>query len=138
MEKVIVNSNNLHYLENFLANAGKTLDSFRYYQKRAMTITQNHLLTILLLDKNEPIVYGHLDPEDDKVWLGLAVTEKRQGQGFGKKMMQELMNFAEDHRLEKIHLSVDNDNAPAIHLYKKFGFQLVKILDKHSLYVRNR
>jgi putative acetyltransferase len=55
--------------------------------------------------------------------LGMAVHDQFQGRGVGSALLAAAVDLADNwlglHRLE---LHVYTDNAPAIHLYQKFGF----------------
>lgn len=131
---VRLNENNIHLLNDFLEHAGKSLLSFRYYDKRPRSITQQHACTLLLLEDGQVVAYGHLDPEGDKTWLGIAVTETATGKGYGKLMMQALIGEAMAQHIPAIFLSVDNDNQPAISLYEKNGFILHEQKEAIRLY----
>jgi len=120
-------------LQSFLDNAGTSLAGFRYFDKRPLSIIENHLCTYLIVNKKQAVCYGHLDKEDDTVWLGIAVIEGQTGQGLGKKMMQHLMDKAKALKLPAIQLAVDTDNIPAQYLYKKFGFNIIKKTEKYIL-----
>lgn len=110
-----------------MADAGDALQSFRYYNKRSVKIALNHITTLVLLYDHRPIAYGHLDEEDGTVWLGVAVVERMYGKGLGKLMMQLLFTAARLQGIATIQLAVDNDNAVAIALYEKLGFETLKI-----------
>ncbi|MFN6038013.1 MAG: GNAT family N-acetyltransferase, partial [Bacteroidota bacterium] len=122
-------------LEKFLSNAGNSLESFRYFSKRKIDVIDQHKITILVIDQNEnPVAYGHLDEEDETIWLGNCVIEKESGKRLGHLIMRILLNFARDNKIEKIKLSVDNNNLKAINLYEKFGFQLSDKKENFSFY----
>jgi GNAT superfamily N-acetyltransferase len=123
MQLITLNNSNLNKLQFFLETAGNSLQTFRYFNKRPLTIIENHLVTYLLLDElDNPVCYGHLDKEDGIIWLGISTTEKCKGKGYGKAMMHHLIEFAKAHNHESIYLSVDTINLNAIRLYEKFGF----------------
>ena len=107
---------------NFLNNAGSSLTTFRYYEKRGKEVLDNHLWTAVEIHQNESIAYGHLDKEGDNVWLGICVIEKYRGMGYGKKMMNSLILAAKKLSLSDVVLGVDIDNAGAKVLYEKYGF----------------
>jgi putative acetyltransferase len=57
--------------------------------------------------------------------LGIAVLPEAQGQGVGTVLMQALCDYADRWLgLLRIELTVYVDNAPAIALYRKFGFEM--------------
>jgi len=140
-------------LEQFIAAAGTSLKSFRYFQKRPLEVIKNHLCTFLLLDDGEPVAYGHLDvseeatisslcgseekiaPTEKTIWLGIAVAEKYVGKGLGVMMMNQLISFAKQNKVKEIKLSVDNDNTPAIKLYEKLGFKLQEKKEVFGFYL---
>lgn len=57
--------------------------------------------------------------------IGLAVAREAQGQGVGSALMAAIVDWA-DHwaQLLRLELTVYTDNAAAIALYRKFGFEL--------------
>jgi len=132
MEIIEVNKNNISLLKNFTNN--KLPNSFRYFNKRPINIIENHILTILLLNNNIPIGYGHIDFEDNKYWLGICILEEYQGKGNGKKIMDYLLN---NKKIDKIYLTVDKNNINAIKLYKKYNFNIIEEFDTYFLMLKN-
>jgi ribosomal protein S18 acetylase RimI-like enzyme len=137
MKIISIDNTNLHLLQNFIDNLGDTAQNFRYFNHRNIDVIKNHLLTVLLVEKDKPVAYGHLDVENDIVWLGACVLPDFQGQGLSNMVMNELINFARKNKVKEIHLTVDNDNTNAVYLYKKFGFKRKKELKTYSEYVLN-
>jgi len=129
-----IDSSHLDSLACFLGRCGRSLETFRYFSKRPLSVVENHLATLLGFDdRGDPVAYGHLDPEDGTVWLGICVAEPDQGRGFGRQMMQALLNEALAMELPSIDLSVDRGNLQAIKLYEHYGF---KRLPSSGLVVR--
>jgi len=128
----IVTSPSVELITQFLQNAGDSLKSFRYFDRRPVQSINNHLVTMLLLNGTLPIGYGHLDVENGNVWLGIAVSGCYRGMGLGSRLMAELIDFADASGIEKINLSVDKDNKSAISLYQKFDFSFVRELNARS------
>jgi sugar phosphate isomerase/epimerase/predicted GNAT family acetyltransferase len=95
---------------------------------------ENHACTWVIEDGGQVEAYGHLDREGEMVWLGIAVTEHARGKGFGRKMMQRLLESAAALGLQHIRLSVDNVNEAAISLYERFGFKLSEKRETLSFY----
>lgn len=56
--------------------------------------------------------------------LGMAIADDFQGQGLGKKLIKHLIDFSVKKKTKKIWLTVYADNARAIKLYKKYGFEV--------------
>jgi ribosomal protein S18 acetylase RimI-like enzyme len=123
---VKINALDTSLLEQFLASAGDSLSTFRYFQKRELNVLQNHYCTYLLLENNIPACYGHLDKEDGITWLGIASASKYKRKGYGAKMMEKLIDDARRLQIKEIFLTVDKDNNMAINLYEKFGFIRIK------------
>jgi putative acetyltransferase len=57
--------------------------------------------------------------------IGMAVRDDWQGQGVGTALMRAVLDLADNWlNLTRIELRVYTDNAPAIALYEKFGFEI--------------
>ena len=119
---VEIKSCNTELLERFLLTITKSKNHFRYYETRSLESLKNHLVTLLLVVNTTPVAYGHLDIEEEKVWLGICVSDEYHGNGFGKKMMSCLFEYAIENNIEKINLSVDKNNNIAYNMYSKLGF----------------
>lgn len=128
----------INELKSFFLKAGDSLDTFRYFKTRPYSTINYHLVTALAFRDNcFPIGYGHLDPENMKVWLGLCVMEKWKGKGIGKRLMNHLIEEAERLGLPKLYLSVDKENNSAIKLYKQFNFKPIEKRDKILIFKRD-
>jgi ribosomal protein S18 acetylase RimI-like enzyme len=118
--------NDLKMLQTFVANAGDSLKTFRYFATREVSVIGGHVLTVLLLDDGMPVGYGHLDPEGDAVWLGICLAAASRGRGYGRTIMEYLVESARRMGIPEIDLKVDADNSPAISLYRDFGFEVTR------------
>lgn len=132
-----ITPDNTHLIEAFLADAGDALKGFRYYNRRDVAVSAGHLVTFVVLYNHQPVAYGHLDEEDGTVWLGVAVVERLYGKGLGKLMMQLLFTEARLQGIPTIQLAVDNDNAVAIAMYEKLGFETLKIGENNRFLALN-
>lgn len=137
MQFTRVTISNTSLLERFVQRAGKSLETFRYFAKRPFSIVQNHACTWVIEEDGQVEAYGHLDREGDTVWLGIAVTDHARGKGFGRKMMQRLIDSANAQGIPKIKLSVDHVNEAAIRLYERFGFRLIEKRETFGFYEWN-
>ncbi len=59
----------------------------------------------------------------------LAVTESYKGQHIGDLLMEKAISFATKKGAKKIILYTNSRLIPAIHLYKKHGFNIVPLID---------
>lgn len=108
------------FCEERISNGGHY---FRYFDTRPVSVCENHILTLVAMLDDEIIGYGHLDPEYEKVWLGICISDMHVGKGLGKRIMKKLIDYA-DINLMKLHLTVDKDNLTAIYLYRIYGFEI--------------
>jgi ribosomal protein S18 acetylase RimI-like enzyme len=123
----IINFENIYLLENFiLLNKSKY---FRYYCNRNINVINNHLLTIILTKNNKIIGYGHLD-KAIKIWLGICVLEEYKSQGYGKMILNYLIDYSKNNKIEKIYLTVDKENIIAKNLYEKYNFMIDETTQK--------
>ncbi|WP_194915439.1 GNAT family N-acetyltransferase [Catenulispora rubra] len=69
--------------------------------------------------------YALVCPNSDntEAWLmGLAVSERYQGKGLGRQLMEGAMELMRDAKVSDAYITVRPDNKAAYHLYQKFGF----------------
>lgn len=109
-------------LAEFIDHAGDSLMTFRYFRRRPLSVISKHLVTMLGLNDETVVAYGHLEQEDRLTWLGICVTQSERGKGYGKEMMKELLLAARRENVGEIHLTVDVTNNGAHEMYRKFGF----------------
>lgn len=129
-----INHDNTDRLQEFINGFNGEQHSFRYFEHRTVDVVVNHIYTFLLLRGATAVGYGHLDKEDDKVWLGIVVKQEYQGMGLSKEIMKILINKAMELNVATIHLAVDDDNIKAKKLYDNFGFSVKETFEHHSIY----
>lgn len=56
--------------------------------------------------------------------LGMGVVAECRGQGIGAGMLTATLGTAEARGIRRVELVVRTDNAPAIGLYRRFGFEI--------------
>lgn len=123
--------NNYDILDKFLQSNKVGVKSFRYFQKRPFEIINNHLYTCLYFEKNKCVGYGHLDYENEKIWLGIIVADGMLGKGYGAYIIKDLISNTKN----DIHLSVDKSNLRAINLYSKIGFVNLLTNEEYSIMI---
>lgn len=122
MRFIKIDDSNMSLIADFCAIAGSSLESFRYFESRSIDTIRNHLVTYITLVDNKPVGYGHLDFEDGAVWLGVCIIDSAVGQGYGKEIMRTLISDALKNDVSEINLSVDEENIPAVTMYKNMRF----------------
>lgn len=89
---------------------------------------KNVLRYILIMDK-KIVGYGFLwNLNNDFPFLGICIRDDFQGKGLGKILMEHLIKIAKDRNKEGLCLTVYKDNEKAFELYKKFGFEIERII----------
>ena len=56
--------------------------------------------------------------------LGIVLADNWQKKGFGKQICQHMIKMAWENKIEKIWLTVYQDNLDAYNMYKKIGFEV--------------
>lgn len=76
-------------------------------------------------------------PSSEKVWeiCKLAADENYQGNGAGSAVFKACMDYAIERGAEKLTLISNHILKPALHIYKKFGFENVEV-DRGDEYAR--
>ena len=136
IESLELKIGNISLINQFLINAGRSLETFRYFEKRSLESINSHLITYVLIKEMQVIGYGHLERENEKVWLGIAIVESQMGMGYGLYMMDSLLDFARKQQIGQVHLSADKVNIGAIKLYEKVGFINIEELSEKAFLMK--
>ena len=136
--------------EEFLLNLrNQTTDNFNPFgqitSSNVVSITKTELIRkdkikFFSFYNDELIAYSYLTKFDKKskkhnCILGIVISDKWQGKGFGKKICKYMINDAWKKQFYKIWLTVFENNPVAINLYKSLGFEIegIFINDEISL-----
>ena len=110
--------------------------TFRYFKNRIVPDCMNtHVLTLIGLIDKKPVAYAHIDLEG-KNWVGLCVLPEFQRHGYGRILMQFVIDYARVTDCKELSLTVDTENAPARALYTALGFTECDKTSAHSLMVK--
>lgn len=108
----------------------------------------NHERQIYVLEKNKrfiaecDLVFSHNESgytiENQRIYLSrLIVKREFRNQGLGQKLLEFVLNAAVRMHYSEITLGVDFDNAKAIHIYKKYGFEIFETAeDEQGVYFK--
>jgi len=87
--------------------------------------------------EEEIVGYGFLwNLNNDFPSLGICIRDDFQGKGIGKGLMEYLINFAKKKDKKGLILTVYKDNEKAFSLYKKFGFEIERVIYSMKLKFR--
>ncbi len=84
----------------------------------------------IVLRNREGTLIGYfiaLDIVDEMELLKIAVGKEFQGQGYGRILLDKVLELARLLDMESVFLEVRESNTPAIGLYRKTGFKTVGI-----------
>ena len=103
--------------------------SMEMWQERLKQQDQNSTALVALYDA---VVVGHAGLHQEKnvrrrhvASLGISVADSFAGRGVGGALMAELVRLADNWlNIARLELTVFCDNAAALHLYGKFGFEI--------------
>lgn len=96
-------------------------DSFR----KILTFPEQILL---VAEEEEVCGYGILFIAADQADVSnIAVDPAWRGQGIGDRLMKEMLSHAHEAGVKEVFLEVRESNAPAIGLYKKYGFEQISV-----------
>ena len=56
--------------------------------------------------------------------LGMSLDRNYRNQGIGTGLMEQGIRWSQENGIVRLELEVYAENAPALHLYEKFGFEL--------------
>jgi perosamine synthetase len=105
--------------------------TFRYFKNRVVPdCTASHIVTLVGTVDNNPVAYAHIDFEE-KNWVGVCVLPAFQRKGYGRIMLQFLIDYARVVDIDTLSLTVDINNVGARELYTTLGFT---VRDKTNTY----
>jgi GNAT superfamily N-acetyltransferase len=92
------------------------------HQARLANASVSHHCVVAMCEGN-PVATGQLAYEGDVAGLFDVVTaEDARGRGYATALCVHLLNWAWSHGMRCVYLQVTADNAPALAVYRKFGF----------------
>jgi putative acetyltransferase len=103
--------------------------SVEMWQERLRQVDANDLVLIAMYDG---VIVGTGGLQTEKkvrrhhaASIGLGVADSFTGRGVGSALLVELLSLADNWlNLSRLELTVFCDNAAAVHLYGKFGFEI--------------
>lgn len=79
----------------------------------------------LVMENDKPMAYMEYIKEENRVFLSKYYVHKNfRGQGIGRIMFKDLIDFTKSVNLNKIYLTVNKHN-PTFEIYKHLGFVVI-------------
>ena len=83
-------------------------------------------LNVVALHDDEPVGHATLVRDEDGSYeLAIFVVRPYQGAGIGTELLEHLLGYAQDEGVDRVWLTVERWNDPAIAVYKKVGFDMI-------------
>ena len=123
-------ANTIRYESRFITMSEEDELSTKTSQEKWVQSTLNNNRSVIFSAKinNKLVGSGNLGPKSNKARLthrcdmGVSVLKEYWGLGIASEIMKVIIEKAKEIGFEQIELQVVEENAPARHLYKKFGF----------------
>ena len=109
-------------------------------RKRIEGMKEEGNSTIFVAEKNDELVAylfaigGNAKRNKHSVYLVIGILSEYRGQGLGAKLFEKLQEWAMEHSIHRLELTVVNRNEAGLKLYKKMGFD-IEGTKKDSLYI---
>lgn len=133
--KIEISTMMLNDLEQIKKNLQTDFNDFWNFEIFKEELANNNSMYLVLRYENEIVSFGGIKIILDEADIMNIVTKKdKRNQGFAKFLLNELITIAEEQNCKTITLEVDENNLPAIKLYKDFEF---KEVGKRKNYYKN-
>ncbi|AUV83721.1 GNAT family N-acetyltransferase [Salinigranum rubrum] len=86
-------------------------------------ILDEECLNVIAWDGETAAGHATLVPDADAYELAIFVLQAYQRAGIGRRLMQTLLGHGREEGVEKVWLTVERWNRPAVNLYQETGFE---------------
>ena len=122
----------LEDLEQMKDTLYSDFDNFWSYNILKQELENKNTTYIVAKENNEVVGFAGISTCLDEATLNNIVVKKScRGRGIGGELLESLIDLCGDLHMRTFTLEVDTENAPAIHLYEKFGFKKLGIRKKY-------
>ena len=81
---------------------------------------------ILAMEEDKPVGFCEYIKEGSRLFLSKLYAEKtHRGQGIGRQLFLNCLEYARDNDLESIYLTVNKYNTPSYEIYLHLGFKVI-------------
>lgn len=124
-----------------LMEAGERNISPEQQRKRLEQMEKESNSTILVAEQEDGklvgylvVIGGNVRRNKHSAYLVIGILNQYQGLGIGTKLFVQLEEWAREHNIHRLELSVVTRNEAGLRLYKKMGFD-IEGTKRHSLYI---
>lgn len=96
-----------------------------------MINSYNRTQSLLLVAKDNGEIVGFLSAQKGQVkrtkhnaYIVIGILQSHHKKGIGSELFAQLERWAKQQQIKRLELTVMTHNQPAVHLYKKFGFEI--------------
>lgn len=133
--KIKISTMMLNDLEQIKENLQTDFDDFWNFEIFKEELANTNSMYLVLKYENEIVSFGGIKIILDEADIMNIVTKKdKRNQGFAKFLLNKLITIAKEQNCKTITLEVNENNLPAIKLYKDFKF---KEIGKRKNYYKN-
>jgi len=104
-----------------------TSSRFNFYLRTGSSFVaeKNGEVVAYVATQTIPYMRGH----DRVLWIEYIVTKKEyRRQGTATALLEKLVDFAKQHRINSIYATINPDNAASIGLHQKLGFDVKNLI----------
>ena len=132
LTKMVIHTMSVSDLDEIKENLAENFDNFWSYEIFKEELVNNNSSYLVVRYDDEIVCYGGIKIVLDIADVMNIVTKKdKRNMGFGKFILNELINIAKEEICTSITLEVNENNKPAIHLYEQFDFRQVGLRKKY-------
>lgn len=115
--------------KNMMYEPGERPQNIASVTKRIESTSDGSMLLTGAFEGEEIIGFLSAERGDFKrnrhsAYIVIGILIKGRSRGFGSRLFEQLMDWAEEQGITRLELTVMCHNAAAIALYKKFGFEI--------------
>ena len=122
----------LEDLEQMKDTLYSDFDNFWSYNVLKQELENKNTTYIVAKENDEVVGFAGLSTCLDEATLNNIVVKKsHRNRGIGGELLEALVELCSELRMRTFTLEVDTENAPAIHLYEKFGFKNLGVRKKY-------
>lgn len=125
-----------------LFEAGERKLSSERQRQRIESIKQEDESEIFVAEENNKLIGylfaigGQANRTKYSAYIVIGILNQYRGMGIGTKLFQRLEEWALNHKIHRLELTVITENEAGVGLYKKMGFEIEGI-KRDSLYIDN-